>query len=134
MKKYMALVLALVCVLGLVGCSSKMTFDIAGANKIELRSGSDGTSVEITDEEDIKYITDNINALKFSKGKSSEDYSGWSYRLRWYDSENNLIEVIVVMSEYLIDYNDYFYTAIEADHGIDISFYDKLLALGPSGY
>lgn len=64
MKKLIVLIVALVCVLGLVGCADKnMTFDIEDASKIELRSGNDGTLVEITDAEDIKYITDNIISL-----------------------------------------------------------------------
>lgn len=128
MKRLIALVLALVCVLSLVGCSeTNMTFDIGEASKIELRSGNDGTMVEITDVEDIQYITDNINSLTFSKGESSKDYSGWSYSLKWYDSENNMMEEMVVMSEYQIDYKDYFYKGMEADHKIDISFLDTLL-------
>lgn len=127
MRKYTVLVLALACVLGLVGCSDKnITFNIGEASKIELRSGNDGTMVEITDTEDILYITDNINSLTFSKGESSKDYSGWSYSLKWYDSENNIIEEIVVMSEYQIDYKDYFYRGMDADE-IDISFFDTLL-------
>lgn len=128
MRKYIVLVLALVCVLGLVGCSDKnMTFDIGEASKIELCSGNDGTMVEITDTEDILYITDNINSLTFSKGESSKDYSGWSYSLKWYDSEDNIMEEIVVMSEYQIDYKDYFYKGMDADYEIDISFFDTLL-------
>ena len=59
MKKMLALGLALVLSLCVVGCSEKsMTFDIGEANKIELRSGADGTMVEITNAEDIKYITE----------------------------------------------------------------------------
>ncbi len=128
MKRLIVLVWALVCVLSLLGCSeTNMTFDIGEASKIELRSGNDGTMVEITDVEDIQYITDNINSLTFSKGESSKDYSGWSYSLKWYDSENNMMEEMVVMSEYQIDYKDYFYKGMEADHKIDISFLDTLL-------
>ncbi len=127
MKKLIALILVSICSLSLVGCSSEIIFDITSTSKIELRSGSDGTTVEITNREDIKRITDNISALKFSEEGSSKDHSGWSYWLKWYDSENNLIEEIVVMSEKQINYKDYFYTCMEADHEIDISFFDALL-------
>lgn len=65
--------------------------------------------------------------MKFSKGESSKDYVGWNYWLKWYDYENNLIEEIVVMSEYQIDYEDYFYMVVEADYQIDISFLDTLI-------
>ena len=122
MKKLIALALVLVCALGMVSCSSGMNFNIATASKIELRYGGDGTTIEITDEEDIKYITDNINALKFSKGESSKNSSGWNYSLKWYDSGNNLIEEIVVMSKNQIAYKNYFYTTMDADSEIDIFF------------
>ena len=125
----MALGLVLVFALSMVGCSNKsMTFDIGEVNKIELRSGTDGTTVEITSAEDIQYITDNINALTFSKGESSQDYNGWSYWLKWYDSENTLIEEIVVMDADLIDYKDYFYSSTETYNRIDIDYFDTLLA------
>lgn len=129
MRKIMALGLVLVFALSMVGCSNKsMTFDIGEVNKIELRSGTDGTTVEITSAEDIQYITDNINALTFSKGESSQDYNGWSYWLKWYDSENTLIEEIVVMDADLIDYKDYFYSSTETYNRIDIDYFDTLLA------
>ena len=127
MKKLIALCLVLACLASLAACSSQMTFNIAQASKIELRSGNNGTTVEVTDEEDIKHITDNINALRFSKGSSSKYSTGWRYWLKWYDSENNLIEEIVVMSEYNIDYKNYFYTSMDADAEIDLLFFDELL-------
>ena len=130
MRKIMALVLGLVLALSMVGCAEKsMTFDIGEASKIELRSGIDGTTVEITRTEDIQYITDNINALTFSKGESSQNYDGWSYWLKWYDSQNTLMEEIVVMGADLIDYKDYFYSNTETDNKIDIDYFDTLLAM-----
>ena len=131
MKKFVAAFLVLVLALSVAGCSEKsMKFDIGEASKIELRSGTDGAVIEITNTEDIKHITDNINALTLSKGKSSKDYSGWSYSLKWYDLENNLMEEIVVMSEQQIDYKGYFYSSMEADHEIDLACFDRLLGGG----
>lgn len=128
MKKCLALVLILMLALSMVGCSEKsLTFGIGDASKIELRSGTDGTVIEITDTEEVKHITDNINALTFSRGESSKDYSGWSYSLKWYDSENALMDEIIVMSEYQIDYNGYFYSGMEADNEIDLAYFDRLL-------
>lgn len=131
MKKFVASFLVLVLALSMVGCSEKsMKFDIGEASKIELRSGTDGTVTEITNTEDIKHITDNINALTLSRGKSSKDYSGWSYSLKWYNLENNLMEEIVVMSEQQIDYKGYFYSSMETDHEIDLAYFDRLLGEG----
>ena len=131
MKKFVASFLVLVLALSMAGCSEKgMKFDIGEASKIELRSGTDGTVIEITNTEDIKHITDNINAMTFSRGESSKDHSGWSYSLKWYDSENTLMEGIAVMSEYQIDYNGYFYKGMEADNEIDLAYFDRLLGEG----
>ena len=130
MKKSVASFLVLVLALSMVGCSEKsMKFNIGEASKIELRSGTDGTVIEITNTEYIKHITDNINVLTFSKGESSKNHSGWSYSLKWYDSENTLMEEIVVISEYQIDYNGYFYKGMEADHKIDLAYFDRLLGM-----
>ena len=117
MKKFVASFLVLVLALSMVGCSEKsMKFDIGEASK--------------TNTEDIKHITDNINALTFSRGESSKDYSGWSYFLKWYNLENNLMEEIVVMSEQQIDYKGYFYSSMETDHEIDLAYFDRLLGEG----
>ena len=54
MRKYIALVLALVCVLGLAGCSDKnmtFTFDIGEASKINIKSGLTGDELNIADNE-----------------------------------------------------------------------------------
>lgn len=127
MKKIVLFILMLYYTLYLAGCSSEKSFNITGISKIELLSGNTGATVEITDEEEIAYITNNINAMMFSKEKSSKDTTGWSYWLKWYDSDNNLKEEIIVMSEYRIEYKDYFYTCKNADLEIDIAFLDKLL-------
>ena len=118
-------------VLSMAGCSEKsMTFDIGEASKIELCSGTDGTVIEITDAEAIKHITDNINTLAFSRGGSSKDHSGWSYSLKWYESEHTLMEELVVMSEDQIDYKGYFYSDTDPDREIDLAYFDSLLSEG----
>lgn len=128
MKKKIALLLTVFCMLALfTGCSSQKDFNIKGAAKIELKSGTNGTIVEITDKESIDHITENINAIKFSKEKSSKDHSEWSYRIKWYNSENKLIEDIVIIGENMIEYKNYFYRSIKADDDIDIAYFDTLL-------
>ncbi len=129
MKRFLALVLVFATVLTMVGCAKKtVTFDIDGASKILLMSGSSGETVEITDEETIKYITDNINSMTFNRHESSRQHNGWSYSLRWYDSDDNLIEYIVVMNATRIDYDNYFYNEMDADVEIDIAYLEELLS------
>ncbi len=128
MKRLLALVLVFAIALTMVGCAKKtVTFDIDGVSKILLMSGSSGEMVEITDSETIKFITDNINSMEFHRDTSSRYHNGWSYSLRWYDSEDNLIEYIVVMSATRIDYDNYFYNEMDADVEIDIEYLKALL-------
>lgn len=44
-------------------------------------------------------------------------------------AENTLIEEIIVMSEYEIDYKDYFYRGMEVDNEIDLAYFDRLLTI-----
>ena len=100
MKKYIALVLALVCVLGLAGCSDKnMTFDIGTANKINIKSGLTGDEVNIADNEFIQSITENINSLRFEKTSKVNGKVGYAYMLTWFDTEDNQIARITITEE-----------------------------------
>ena len=130
-RKIISLGLALALVLSMGGCFQKsMTPDIGEASKIELRSGTDGTMTQLTSPEDVKQVTDKIKALTFRKGGSSGDHSGWSYSLKWYDSENPLMKELLVMSEDQIDYEGHFYSVMEAGGKIDLSYFDALLTPG----
>ena len=125
-RKWMAAVLALACVLGLGGCMViPEEIQIPEAEKLVVRSGNDGEAVEVMDQEAIRRVTENINALKFEKGYSSEDYDGWRYTLSWYDSDGGLLESITVMTDNQISYGGYFYVSIGA--GIDTALLDELL-------
>ena len=126
MKKLIALVLALVYVLGLVGCSSEpKIFEITGAEKLTVMSGSTGESVDITNADDIKYITDNINALKYSKGEKVNS-DGWSYALQWFDQNGEIIENLTLWGDgYTIIYDGHYYKGMSVDYDIDLSFLDS---------
>lgn len=129
MKKWMVMLLAVACVLGLAGCMvNAVSFEIPEAAMIQLRSGNDGSLVEITAQDDIQQITENINALKFEKGYSSEDYTGWSYSITWYNSDGAPLEEITIMTDNQISYEGYFYVSIGA--GIDTKYLDGLLGEG----
>ncbi len=128
MKKVFAIILIIVMMFYLAACAKQnVQFDISGAEKITVFSGSSGESAEITDAEAIKHITDNINALKFNKDKSSSGYDGFGYSIKWYAADGTLVEAITVMGASRIDYNGYFYDSMEADAEIDTAFLDTLL-------
>ena len=129
MKKYLSLVLILLFVCSLVSCSSNYkTFEIEEAETLTVFSGSTGESIDITDSDDIKYITDNITALNYSKGgKLNAD--GFSYSLQWYDQNGKLIESIALFGDgCTIAYDGRYYKGISVDYEIDLPFIESLFA------
>lgn len=102
------------------------SFEIQNATKVELRSGNTGNTVEITDTYNIQQITKAINSLQYEKGKSSNNSTGWSYSIKWYDKDGVLIEEIVILGSQNIDYKGKLYTAL--DGNIDTELLDDLLS------
>lgn len=125
MKKAMY-VICIFIILCTVACSSRThKFEIGDAAKLTVTSGNTGEKVEITDTESIRYITDNINGLTYSKGdKVSSD--GWSYALTWYDKDGNEQKKLTVLNEYTTIYDGRYYKGMEADYEINLSFLEKL--------
>lgn len=128
MKKRLVFLVALACVLTLTGCKKEQKqFDIAGAASIYLRSGLTGDYTEVTDVDDIKYITDNINGPVFEKGKAHKGENGYAYSLRWYDADHGLLTDLYVMDEYTIMYDGYYYNGMDVDYEIDTDYFVQLL-------
>ena len=118
MRKYIALVLALVCVLGLVGCSNTSNEDIVGTIKFyseptkEFSDPVSATSVELSKDqiEEIKVILDNVNEW-------NDDYA--VNRLEYYfDGEFKLSDsefVYYFTYENNVIYYDHYFAVITAD-------------------
>ena len=131
MKKWITLTLALACVLALTACKQETHLEIGQATRISIYSGLRGDSVSVTNADEITYITDNINAITFEKGRrQNEGENGYVYSLHWYD-EDRLIADLVIMDEYTAVCDGYYYNGMEADHEIDT---DYLLALLEAQY
>ena len=125
MKKIVLVVCAFI-VLCTVACSSRThKFEIGDAAKITVTSGTTGEQVEITDTESIRYITDNINGLSYSKGEKVNS-DGWSYAMIWYDKDGNEQKKLTVLNEYTINFDGRYYKGMEADYEIDLAFLEKL--------
>ena len=125
MKKLVVVVCAFI-VLSIVACSSSThKFEIGDAAKITVTSGTTGTQVEITDTENIQYITDNINGLTYSKGEKVNS-DGWSYALLWYDKDGNEQKKLTVLNENTVIFDGRYYKGMEADYEIDLAFLEKL--------
>lgn len=129
MRKITSLVLALVCVLSLVGCSGKnMTLDIGQASKINIKSGLTGDEVNIADNAFIRNITENINSLRFEKTSAADGKAGYAYMLTWLDAKDTQLARITITDEngYQISRDGYYYK-VGADLSIDIELLDEML-------
>lgn len=114
MKKSITAGLALlwICTIILAGCSADtQIFSLEDPQKVIVTSIR-GEKIEITDEDMIRQITDNIASIQFEKGESSKNTNGFGPMVSWYDSNGDMIETISVMSEDTIIYNNYFWTAV----------------------
>ena len=100
-------------------------FEIGDAAKIIVSSGTTGTQVEITDTESIRYITDNINGLTYSKGEKVNS-DGWSYALILYDKDGNEQKKLTVLNEHTVIFDGRYYEGMEADYEIDLTYLAKL--------
>jgi len=125
MKKVMLVVCVLV-LFSMVACSSRPhTFEIQDSAKITVINGNTGKSVDITDSDSIRYITDNINGLIYSRGEKVNS-DGWSYGLTWSDENGNKVEKVTVLNEYTIIYDGRYYKGMEADYEIDLALLNDL--------
>ncbi|NBJ96563.1 hypothetical protein D5282_04310 [bacterium 1xD8-48] len=104
------------------GCSSApetKTFSFESPQKITVTSIS-GEKKEVTDEDIIQQITDNITSIQFERGESSEDTNGFGSMISWYDTNGDMMETISVMSNDTIIYNSYFWTAMNGSIDIEV--------------
>jgi len=109
MRKYISLIVVLVYVLSLGGCSKSKTFEIPETEKLTIISGTTGESIDITDLDDIKYITERINGVEYLK-ESKVNGSGWSYGLSWINENGETVEKLTLQGDgYTIIYDGYYY-------------------------
>ena len=129
MRKIIILVLALTCMLGLAACNGRnLRFDIGVANSIHIKSGLTGDEINITDEEIIQSITQDINSLRFEKTSKSDGKVGYVYMIKWFDADGEQMESITITEEngYQISYEGYFYK-VGADLCIDVTLINGML-------
>lgn len=114
MKRIVTLVLALLFMFSLVGCSARTVLnDISSTKMIEIYDYETDTSVEITDQETINRICENLLSLKLSKMHYNKPTSS-VYTLTFYDANDNQIEIIGIPSTLnWIHCNEAFYTITE---------------------
>jgi len=114
MKGLIAFVLALICVLSLVGCSNGSIKGIDKATKIvvvqyDKSNGTEIGTVTLTENTDIKHIVDNLNSLKLKKMKYN-DPTVLEYKLVFFNAAGETIETISIPANEWIDFDGYFHS------------------------
>lgn len=128
MRRSRKLVPALFCALMLVllaGCGLVRSFQIGEAARMTLTSGATGETVELTDPEAIRAVTDNIESIRFQRCRSSGKSTGWSYAIRWYDAGGAVLEDMVIQSSGMINVDGWFWAADSG--GVDTALLEELL-------
>ena len=128
MRRSRKLVPALFCALMLVllaGCGLVRSFQIGEAARMTLTSGATGETVELTDPEAIRAVTDNIESIRFQRCSSSGNSTGWSYAIRWYDAGGAVLEDMVIQSSGMINVDGWFWAADSG--GVDTALLEELL-------
>ena len=130
MKKLIALVLALACVLSLVGCSNSSIKGIDKATKIEVvqydkSNGTEIGTVALTEETSIKHIVDNLNSLKLKKMNYNEP-TVLEYKLTFFNAEGETIETISIPANDWVEVDGSFHsiTSGELDRAYIAGLFD----------
>ena len=100
MKKLIALVLVLVCVLVFIGCGNIeiqqpatytdsfeiSAIDLTGVKSIQIRSGTTGNIMLLTEQDDIYEVITAVKPLVGTDPVSSRGFYGWKYDFMFYET------------------------------------------------
>ena len=76
---------------------------------ISVFDGNTGKGFDIGDIDEIRYIVENIQDAKMEKDKISIGYSGFGFRLKFYDEAGKKIESFIINSANTIRKDPFFY-------------------------
>ncbi|MEH7226582.1 hypothetical protein V7112_22530 [Bacillus sp. JJ1566] len=101
-------------------------FEIKPENvsKIHIVDGNSGFRFDITSEEEINRIINNLNEVTFKKGKPSAGYLGYRFDTTIYDKEGKKIKELIINSNDTIRYKGFFYTTTEIP--LEYEFIDQI--------
>lgn len=128
MKRWITWLFALICVLGLSGCSNRnLKFEIEDVSKLSIESGLTNERVTLTDDASIRKITDDIRALRFEKTASADGSDAYIYLLTWFDAADKQIASVTITNEngYQIRHDGNYYK-VGADLCIDIGLIEEV--------
>ena len=98
-------------------------FKIDDVKKIVIYSYS-GKRFEIDNIDMIQQFTNDFNSLEFTRDDSSKNRNGFGLIVQWYDGNEQLVEVISIMSKQRIEYQGYYWNS---NNEIDISVLEEWL-------
>lgn len=126
MKRHFAFLASLLLILSLTGCSlGPKKLEITGAASMQVTDMTTGKQAEIADPADIRYITENICSLPYSKGRKVNS-DGSMFSLNWLNEAGEQIAGIAVLSENMIVYQKHYYKVMTIDYEIDLAFLESL--------
>lgn len=104
-----------------------MTNPKAGSKEIaKIRVASGPEDVVTTDVETIKKIVDGVNDLVMIPVFPSLPSGGWSYTIKTYDSDGNIIDYITILGDDTVKGEYFVYKAING--AFDTEYYDELIS------
>lgn len=129
-KVYIVFVIFVLCVIGIYALKKPniKTADIIDneVSVIKIFNGNTGKEINVDNKEDINKIIKNLNNAEFKKDKSSKDFDGFSFSMKFYSLDGKEKEIITINSSDTIIYNDYFYK--DKNNSIDYDFINSLFS------
>lgn len=129
-KVYIVFVIFILCVIGIYALKKpnmKMADIIDNkVSVIKIFNGNTGKEINVDNKEDINKIIKNLNNAELKKDKSSKDFNGFSFSMKFYNLDGKEKEIITINSSDTIIYNDYFYK--DKNNSIDYDFINSLFS------
>lgn len=134
MKKKLLIILSIISIVVISGVIWYISpLDLIQLNpedvlEISIFDGNTGTSLHITEKEDITYIINNLNVVKLKRKKVSTGYTGYSFKTTIYlnnGEEANGWNNFIINSKDTIRKDPFFYNVVEGS--IDYQYIKSLI-------
>ena len=86
--------------------------DADRVNEIVVFNGTTGRRIEISDQDEIRYIVESLNGVVFQKNKWSVGYMGFGLRATFRDAKGKRIDELIINSDDYLRYKGFFYDAV----------------------
>jgi hypothetical protein len=81
----------------------------SNVSSIDVFDGNTGNGFVIEDKSEIQYIVENIQSFAMTRDKVSVGYSGYSFRMNFYDNSGKEIDSFIINSTTTIRDDPFFY-------------------------